>query len=112
MSDSVDAMYKFVGGMLDYIDANKIDYKTTMMIEYDPAIREVGLGGIKVMIEKPNQTTKLENIKTLYEGYFNTNQDTELFAEEFYYAIGELLQGKQLKRLELKHLNVEELDSI
>ena len=51
----------------------------------------------------------LENIRKLCQGYYNTDQDTEGFAEEFFYAVGELLNGKSLRDLKLNHLKVEEL---
>lgn len=51
----------------------------------------------------------LENIQKLYLGYYNTNQDTREFAEEFFYAVGELLNGKSLRDLKLNHLKVDEL---
>lgn len=52
---------------------------------------------------------QLDWIYKLYEGYFNTDQDTELFTKEFYYAVGEILQGKDLKDLKLQFLILEEI---
>lgn len=52
---------------------------------------------------------KTEMIFRLYEGFFNTDQDTEEFAEEFFYAVGDILYGKQLKDLKLEHLKLEEI---
>jgi len=54
-------------------------------------------------------TKKLDAIQRLYEGYFNTDQDTELFSKEFYYAVGEILKGKNLKDLKLQFLILEEI---
>jgi hypothetical protein len=54
-------------------------------------------------------TEKLDMIKMLNDGYFNTDQDVETFAVEFYYAVGELLSCKQLKELPLKFLILEEI---
>ena len=51
----------------------------------------------------------LETIKKLYTGYYNTGQNTEEFAEEFFYTIGEVLQGKELKNLNLKYLNMKDM---
>jgi hypothetical protein len=55
------------------------------------------------------QLQTLETIKKLYTGYYNTGQDTEEFAVEFFYTVGEIMQGKELKNLDLKYLIVEEL---
>lgn len=52
---------------------------------------------------------QLDWIYKLYEGYFNTDQDTELFAKEFYYAVGEIIQGKDLKDLKLQFLVLKEI---
>ena len=52
---------------------------------------------------------KLDWIQRLYAGYYNTNQDAEVFAKDFFYAIGEILSGKQLKDLKLKFLVLEEI---
>lgn len=52
---------------------------------------------------------KLDWIKRLYEGYYNTNQDVEVFSKEFFYAVGEILSGKQLKELKLESLILEEI---
>jgi hypothetical protein len=52
---------------------------------------------------------KLDAIQRLYEGYFNTDQDTELFSKEFYYAVGDILSGKNLKDLKLQFLILEEI---
>ncbi len=55
------------------------------------------------------QAERLDWIQRLYEGYFNTDQDTELFSKEFYYAVGEILSGKSLKDLKLQFLILEEI---
>ncbi len=52
---------------------------------------------------------KLDWIQRLYEGYYNTDQDLELFSKEFFYAVGEILSGKQLNDLKLKFLILEEI---
>jgi hypothetical protein len=52
---------------------------------------------------------KLDAIRKLHEGYFNTDQDTDLFSKEFYYAVGEILSGKNLKDLKLRFLILEEI---
>lgn len=52
---------------------------------------------------------KLDWIQRLYEGYYNTDQDAEVFAKEFFYVVGEILSGKQLKDLKLKFLILEEI---
>lgn len=46
-------------------------------------------------------------IKSLYEDYFDTDQDASIFAEEFYFAVGELLKGKKRKDLNIKFLENE-----
>ncbi len=51
----------------------------------------------------------LKAIRLLYEGYFNTDQDAELFAPEFYQAVGEILAGKSLPDLKLTHLILSEI---
>lgn len=51
----------------------------------------------------------LETIKKLYTGYYNTGQNTKEFAVEFFYTVGEVLQGKELKDLDLKYLNMEDM---
>lgn len=63
----------------------------------------------KQYAEMVKHLDKLVIIKKLYEGYYNTNQYPEEFAVEFFYTIGEILQGKELKDLDLKYLLVEEL---
>jgi hypothetical protein len=50
-----------------------------------------------------------KNIQRLYEGYFNTDQDTDLFAREFFYAVGEILGGKPLEQLDLRYILKEDL---
>lgn len=55
------------------------------------------------------ELNKLLTIQKLYRGYYDTGQNTEEFAVEFFYTIGEILQGKELKDLDLKYLIVEEL---
>ncbi len=52
---------------------------------------------------------KLDWIQRLYEGYYNTDQDAEVFAKEFFYAVGEILSGKQLRELKLEFLILEEI---
>jgi len=70
-------------------------------------------GKYRILTEEdtiPSKNGKvLENIRQLYLGYYNTDLNTEEFAEEFFYAVGELLEGKSLRELKLKHLKVEEL---
>ncbi len=56
---------------------------------------------------EPNQ--KLDWIQRLYEGYYNTDQSPGLFAEEFFFAVGEILEGKKLEDLELKFLILKEI---
>jgi hypothetical protein len=56
---------------------------------------------------EPNQ--KLDWIQRLYEGYYNTDQSSELFAEEFFFAVGEILEGKKLADLELRFLILKEI---
>lgn len=51
----------------------------------------------------------LKTIQKIYTGYYNTGQNTELFAEEFFYTIGEILKGKELKDLDLKYLNMKDI---
>lgn len=53
---------------------------------------------------------KLTAIERLYTGYYNTDQPPSIFAEEFFFAVGEILEnGKRLEDLELKHVVKEEL---
>lgn len=59
--------------------------------------------------ERISEEQILDSIQRLYEGYFNTDQDVEVFAKEFYQSVGELLSGKKLKDLKLKFLIVEEV---
>lgn len=53
--------------------------------------------------------TICKSIARLYEGYFNTDQDTDLFAREFFYAVGEILGGKSLQHLDLRYILKEDL---
>lgn len=53
--------------------------------------------------------TICRNIARLYEGYFNTDQDTSLFAREFFYAVGEMLGSKTLEQLDLRYILKEDL---
>ncbi len=53
--------------------------------------------------------TICKSIARLYGGYFNTDQDTALFAKEFFYAVGEMLGGKTLEQLDLRYILKEEL---
>lgn len=68
------------------------------IVEFADEIRPIAI--------KSNQ---LDLIKKIYTGYFNTGQDTETFVKEFFYTVGNILSGKELKDLDLKYLNVEEL---
>ena len=43
---------------------------------------------------------KYKDIQFLYDSYFNTDLDLEDFSGEFYFLIGELLSGKNIKELE------------
>jgi hypothetical protein len=43
---------------------------------------------------------KLQMIKLLADCYFNTDQDTEKFASEFFYVVHEILQGRAPIKLE------------
>lgn len=68
--------------------------------------------GVMANLEAMQEQTakqKIDWIKRLYEGYYNTGQNTDKFSKEFFYSIGELLSGKQLKDLELKFLILEEI---
>ncbi len=52
---------------------------------------------------------RFDSIQRLYEGYFNADQGAEIFAGEFYFSVGEILSGKELKNLKLQFLNMEDL---
>ena len=58
---------------------------------------------------QPSDTGKLNAIFALYEGYFNTDQDIEVFAKEFYNLVGEVFSGRSLKQLSAKYLILDEL---
>ncbi len=50
------------------------------------------------MSEHP-EPSALESIKELYIGLYNIDHSTEEFATEFFYMVGELLNGKRLDDL-------------
>lgn len=74
-------------------------------------VRDEATGIMKNLEAMQEQTAKqkLDWIKRLYEGYYNTGQATETFSTEFFYSIGELLSGTQLKDLKLNYLILEEI---
>jgi len=56
--------------------------------------------------------TRYRRIGNLWTGYYaKCAAGPEIFGGEFFRAIGELLQGKQLEKLELVHLQTRELKS-
>lgn len=54
-----------------------------------------------------NEIEAFQEIKKLYLDYYNTNQETSVFTDEFFYAVGELLNGKKREDLKLKYLQEE-----
>ena len=73
-------------------------------------LEDIAFETTKEFIIKTNTKFKtLETIQKIYEGYYNTGQNTEEFAVEFFYTVGEILQGKELKDLDLKYLNMEDM---
>jgi hypothetical protein len=52
---------------------------------------------------------RLAQITALHEGYFNTDQGVEVFAREFFFSVGEILEGKDLKDLRLKFLDLGDI---
>ncbi len=55
-------------------------------------------------------SAKLALIAAIYKGYYNTNQATVDFAEEFFFAVGNILKGTKKEDLNLKHLVMDEID--
>ena len=51
---------------------------------------------------------KLNSIRSLYYGYQDSGISPEIYVEEFYNSVGEILIGKSLKDLELEYLEFEE----
>lgn len=47
-----------------------------------------------------SDTIKLNTIRDFYRAYYNTDQDIEEFAPEFYYVVGQLLNANVVKDLE------------
>ena len=73
-------------------------------------LEDIAFETTRQFIIKTNTKFKtLETIRKIYTGYYNTGQNTELFTEEFFYTIGEILQGKELKDLDLKYLNMKDM---
>ncbi len=60
-------------------------------------------------VEKTGTFAKLALIAAIYEGYYNTDQATVDFAEEFFFAVGNILNGTKKEDLNLKHLLLEEI---
>jgi hypothetical protein len=50
-----------------------------------------------LLISEVNST--LESIRRLYKGLYNTDRNTPDFATEFFYMVGDLLNGKRLEEL-------------
>ena len=55
------------------------------------------------------KSKQIDTIQKIYTGYFNTNQAPDVFTEEFFYTVGEILSGKELKDLDLKYLNMKDI---
>lgn len=51
---------------------------------------------------------KLNSIRSLYYGYQDSGFSPEIYIEEFYNSVGEILIGKSLKDLKLVYLEFEE----
>ncbi|MDD5615025.1 MAG: hypothetical protein PHH85_02350 [Candidatus Methanoperedens sp.] len=62
---------------------------------------------VDTMPESVTDAEKFLAIKKLYLDYYNTNQDVSVFTDEFYFAVGELLNGKKREDLKLKYLQEE-----
>lgn len=61
----------------------------------------------KLMNLNLTEEQKVKLLETYFEGYYSTNQDTEKFAAEAYYAMGEILKGNL--PMYLRHLLVYDL---
>lgn len=55
-------------------------------------------------------TEMLRLIEEIRQGYYNTNQDTDLFAPEFFYIVGEIMNGNA--PIELEFLLLKEMKEV
>lgn len=67
----------------------------------------------RVLKTQAEVLARYRRIGDLWTGYYaKCIEGPEVFGREFFHAVGELLQGKPLDKLELVHLNVRELESV
>ncbi len=80
----------------------------------DEGGNEISLGSVIIAagineVAQAGTSAKLTLIAAIYNGYYNTDQPTADFAEEFFFAIGNILKGTKKEDLNLKHLIIEEI---
>jgi hypothetical protein len=67
----------------------------------------------RVLKTQAEVLARYRRIGDLWAAYYaRSTVGPEVFGREFYHAVGELLQGTPLEKLELVHLDVQELESI
>jgi len=67
----------------------------------------------RVLKTQAEVLARYRRIGDLWAGYYaKSTEGPEVFGREFYHAVGELLQGKPLEKLELMHLDVHELEAV
>ena len=50
---------------------------------------------------------RLSTVRTLWSCYFNSEVDIKRWSEEFYYAVGDVLEGTPPKDLKIQQINKE-----
>jgi len=56
---------------------------------------------------------RYRRIGNLWTGYYaQCSEGPEVFGREFFHAVGELLQGRDLEQLELMHISTNELEEV
>ncbi len=97
-----------VGGSWDTLHGEEVEEMLTANVK-SHGIRLKEIHPVDKNVTPPPDAGMLGLIRKLYQGYYNTNLDTEIFTTEFYYLIGEVLKGKKLGDLKAKYLKLDEL---
>lgn len=97
-----------VGGSWDTLNGEVVEEMLTANVG-GHGIRLKEIHPVDKDATPPADAGVLGFIRKLYQGYYNTNLDTEIFTTEFYYLIGEVFKGKKLGDLKAKYLKLDKL---
>lgn len=55
---------------------------------------------------------RCQRIANLYIAYHNSGEAADVFGREFFYAVGDILNGTPIKNLEIFHINPREVTEV